>query len=125
MDVNYINGNSEHLKKYDNISNISQFSNTRSENGNVDSREEEILKYDKERKEYTKQDLDKAINKLNKFLEDDKTHAEYERHKDLGTIMVRVIDEKTDEVILEAPPKKILDMVASMCRQVGLLDKKV
>ena len=126
MDVNCINRNSEYLKNYSNISDVSQSSNVNFKEENLDSNNkvQQISKEDKEKKEYTKQDLDKAIGKLNKFLEDDRTHAEYERHKDLGTIMVRVIDDDTDDIILEAPPKKILDMVASMCKQVGLLDKK-
>ena len=47
------------------------------------------------------------------------------RHKDFGTLMIKIIDDETKEVILEIPPQKILDMVASMCKQVGLLDKKV
>lgn len=69
-------------------------------------------------------DLDKAVNKLNKFLEDDRTHAEYSVHEELNTLMIKIIDDVTKEVIMEVPPKKILDMVASMCKQFGLLDKK-
>ena len=63
--------------------------------------------------------LDKAVKKLNKFLEDDNTHAEYSVHEDFNTM-----DDKTKEVLMEIPPKKILDMVASICKQFGLLDKK-
>lgn len=73
---------------------------------------------------YDKKDLDKAVNKLNKFLEDDKTRAELSYHDRLKTLMVKIVDEKTDKVILEVPPEKVLDMVASMCEQVGILDKK-
>lgn len=68
--------------------------------------------------------LDKAVKKLNKFLEDDNTHAEYSVHEDFNTIMIKIVDDKTKEVIMEIPPKKILDMVASICKQFGLLDKK-
>lgn len=73
---------------------------------------------------YDKKDLDKAVNKLNKFLEDDNTRAEYSVHKDLGIVMIKIVDKDTDKVILELPPEKILNMVASMCKQVGLLDEK-
>ena len=79
---------------------------------------------DTKNQEYSKKDLDNALNKINNFLKDDKTHAEYSYHKELKTMMVKVVDENTNEVILEIPPKKILDMVASMMKQVGLLDKK-
>lgn len=75
-------------------------------------------------KKYEKKDLDKAVNKLNKFLEDDNTRAEYSVHKDLGTLMIKIVDKDTDKIILEVPPEKILNMVASMCKQVGLFDKK-
>lgn len=74
--------------------------------------------------EFTKKDIDNALKKINNFLKDEHTHAEYSYHKEMKTIMIKVIDEDTKEVILEIPPKKILDMVASMCKQVGLLDKK-
>lgn len=73
---------------------------------------------------YDKKDLDKAVNKLNKFLEDENTRAEYSFHKDLGTLMIKIVDRETDKTILELPPEKILNMVASMCKQVGLIDKK-
>jgi flagellar protein FlaG len=66
-----------------------------------------------------------AIEKLNKFLEDNGTHAEYEVHDKFNTIMIKIIDNKTKEVIQEVPPKKILDMVAKMMEMVGVLfDKK-
>lgn len=78
----------------------------------------------KENEEYTKKELDDALKKVNNFLKDEKTHAEYSVHKDLGTLMIKIVNDESDKVILEIPPKKILDMVASMCRQVGLLDKK-
>jgi len=70
-------------------------------------------------------DLDKAIDKVNKFLEDNKTHAEYEIHDKFRDLMIKIVDDKTGQVIQELPPKKILDMVAKMCELVGVLfDKK-
>lgn len=78
----------------------------------------------KEKDEYNQKELDDALKKINNFLKDEKTHAEYSKHEDFGTLMIKIIDDETNEVILEIPPKKILDMVASMCRQVGLFDKK-
>lgn len=73
---------------------------------------------------YTKKELDDAVKKVNNFLKDEKTHAEYSVHKDFGTIMIKIVDDESDEVIMEIPPEKILDMIASMCKQFGLLDKK-
>lgn len=80
--------------------------------------------YDEEKDKIDKKELDKALAHLNKFLEPEKTHAEYAIHKDLGTLMIKIVDDETKETILEAPPKKILDMIASLLREDGLLDKK-
>lgn len=69
--------------------------------------------------------IKKAVDKLNKFLEDNKTHAEFEVHDKFRDIMIKIVDDKTGKVIQEFPPKKILDMVAKMCEMVGVLfDKK-
>ena len=73
---------------------------------------------------YNKKELDDAVKKVNNFLKDEKTHAEYSVHKDFGTIMIKIVDDESDEVIMEIPPEKILDMIASMCKQFGILDKK-
>lgn len=75
--------------------------------------------------EIKEKDLKNAIDKLNKFLEDNKTHAEYEVHDKLNDVMIKIIDDNTGKVIQEIPPKKILDMVAKMLEMVGVLfDKK-
>lgn len=74
---------------------------------------------------YTKGQVDNAIKRLNHFLTDDKTHAEYSVHKDLNRIMIKIIDDETEEVILEVPPENLVDMVAKMCELAGVLvDKK-
>lgn len=79
-----------------------------------------------EKKEiYTKKQLQETTQKLNDLLKDESLHAEYSVHKDLGTIMIKVIEDETDKVILEIPPEKILDMVAGICKNAGLFDKKV
>lgn len=81
--------------------------------------------YNKNKEEFTKKDLDKALIKLNKFLEDENVHAEYSVHDNFkNTIMIKIVNNTTKDVLMEVPPKKILDMIASMCRQFGLIDKK-
>ena len=82
---------------------------------------ETINKSEKEKSTYREQDVKKAVDKLNKVLEDSGTHVEYEKHKVLGDIMIRIVNDETKEVIRELPPKKILDMVAKMCELAGLV----
>ena len=74
---------------------------------------------------FSDKDIEKSVEKLNKFLEDENVHAVYERHDKFNTIMIKIVDNNTKEVVAEYPPKKILDMVAKMCEMVGILvDKK-
>ncbi|GKU23557.1 flagellar protein FlaG [Clostridium folliculivorans] len=72
-------------------------------------------------------EIKKAVDKLNKFLEGDSAHAVYEMHdKFKNDLMIKIVDDKTKEVLMEVPPKKILDMVAKLCEMVGVVfDKKV
>lgn len=80
---------------------------------------------DPQKQEYNKKDLDNALKKINNFMKDEHTHAEYAFHKDFSnTLMIKIVDDDTKKVILEIPPEKILDMVASMCKRCGLLDRK-
>lgn len=77
-------------------------------------------------KNIKEKDVKKAVDKLNKFLEGEKTHVEFERHdKFKSEFIVKIVDNETKEVIREVPPKKILDMVAKMCELAGVMfDKK-
>ena len=71
------------------------------------------------------EDVKKAVEELNKVIEKNETYAEYEVHKGLGDIMIRIRDSKTKEILQELPPKKILDMIESFCEKAGVLvDKK-
>ena len=66
-----------------------------------------------------------AVIKLNKFLEGESTHLKYEKHDVFNTLIVKIVDNNTNEVLREIPSRKILDMVAKMCEMAGILvDKK-
>lgn len=127
MEVNNIGQSTINTNSYNVNPDVSQYTNantgvsiTQVQKVKTQSPEDNNAK----NQEYSKKDLDDALKKINNFLKDDKTHAEYTYNEEMKTMMVKVIDENTKEVVLEIPPKKILDMVASMLRQVGLLDKK-
>ncbi len=101
---------------------------------NVQSTEFPVLKNenidkdisDKNQKDISEKDIKSAVNKLNKFLQGENTHIEYERHEIFkNQFIIKIIDNKTKEVIKEVPPKKILDMVAEICKLAGVIvDKK-
>lgn len=121
MNINYIGQlNVINTDIENNLSENQSIENNSSNNVSIKS----VEKSEASDKKYNKEELDKSLKKLNKFLEEDNAHAEYSVHRDFGDIMIKIIDDKTKEIILEVPPKKILDMIASMCKQFGLLDKK-
>lgn len=87
---------------------------------------EELKKIENTNDDNSKEELNKAMDKLNRFLEDEKKHAEYSIHDDLNRVMIKIVDDNTNEIIMEVPPEKLLDAVAMMCKAAGLLvDKKV
>ncbi|WP_315070745.1 flagellar protein FlaG [uncultured Clostridium sp.] len=125
MDVSGIQQNTINFNGYDQDYSVSKYTDDSVAIPQVKSDEEEkTLNNDEKNQEYNKKDLDNAIYKINNFMKDDNIYAEYSYHKETKTTMIKLIDENTKEVILEIPPKKILDMVASMCKQFGLFNRK-
>lgn len=70
-------------------------------------------------------ELKKVAEKNNDFQVSN-TRLQFSIHEATKQIMVKIIDNSTDEVVKEIPPEKLLDMVANMIERAGLLvDRKV
>lgn len=75
---------------------------------------------------YTKNEINKEIGYLNKWLGSKNTHLQFVLHEKLNEYYVKVIDDKTNEVIKEIPSKKIMDIVAHFYEKLGfIIDKKI
>ncbi|MGY0693533.1 flagellar protein FlaG [Virgibacillus sp. FSP13] len=73
-----------------------------------------------------KEDVKSVLSKLNDFMEPLRTNLKFEYHEKLDEYYVTIVNPKTDEVIKEIPPKKMLDMYAAMAEFMGLLvDEKI
>ncbi|MDR7000981.1 flagellar protein FlaG [Neobacillus niacini] len=73
----------------------------------------------------TREKTEKVIDSMNDFLKASNTHLKFKFHDDLQKYYVAIVDDTTNEVIREIPPKKLLDMYAAMEKYLGLLvDKK-
>ncbi|MGG1401154.1 flagellar protein FlaG [Bacillus salipaludis] len=73
----------------------------------------------------TKEETEKVIDSMNDFLKASNTHLKFKFHDDLQKYYVAIVDDTTNEVIREIPPKKLLDMYAAMEKYLGILvDKK-
>lgn len=71
-----------------------------------------------------KKQVQNSVNKLNKLLQKEDTHVEYKIHKYFGDVIIRIVDNKTREVVREMPPEKILDMIQRMCEMDGVFVNK-
>ncbi|NMA95833.1 MAG: flagellar protein FlaG [Clostridiales bacterium] len=70
--------------------------------------------------------LVKAVDDSNNALETHNRRFDISIHEHTGTIMVKVIDTNTDEIIREIPPEKILDMAAALWELAGIIiDRKI
>ena len=71
-------------------------------------------------------ELEKTIGNINKMLESMDTSLQFYVHKDSGRIVVKVINNKSKEVIREIPPEEILKLDAKIKETAGLIiDKKI
>mgnify|MGYP000882997950 CR=1 FL=1 len=71
-------------------------------------------------RDFKMEELQKAIEDTNRFLlRDDR--FEFKIHERTNRLMVKLVDNETDEIIKEIPPEKILDLVASIWDLVGIL----
>jgi len=79
-----------------------------------------------EEKQIDKKKLEEIINSMNQFLMPTQTTIRFELHEELQEYYVTVVDTATDEVVREIPPKKMLDLYASMKEFIGVLfDSKI
>jgi len=68
----------------------------------------------------------KAVERALKVLEGPSTMFEMRMHEQTNSIIVRVLNRETGELIREIPPEKTLDLVATMMEFAGLLiDERV
>jgi len=74
----------------------------------------------------TEDQISVAVRGANKALEWAKRHFEYSVHDATNSIVVRVYNSETEELIREIPPERILDLMARLWDLAGLVvDEKV
>ncbi len=81
-------------------------------------------------KKYNRKKLEEKVKKsvedINEIVDKVKEGLSFKMHDKTDTLMVQVIDIKTQEVIKELPPEEILDLSARIHEMVGvLIDEKV
>jgi flagellar protein FlaG len=69
-------------------------------------------------------DFIQTIEKANKRYEAYDKLLQFSVHKETRQIMIKIVNTKTEEIIAEIPPEKILDMIAQLWEMAGLLVDK-
>ncbi len=104
--------------------------NTKEANTNINAGEaiaaQQIASYAQPATNDTKEEVNEknvsdAIAKANKAIAGNDRKFEYSMHEKTKTIMVKVVDTKTNQVIQEMPPEKILNLVANLMQLAGLI----
>ncbi|CRK80925.1 flagellar protein FlaG [Neobacillus massiliamazoniensis] len=81
---------------------------------------------DQSKQSMTKEKTEKVIQSMNDFLKASNTQLVFKFHNELKEYYVAIVDESTNQVVKEIPPKKLLDIYAAMKEYLGVLvDKKV
>ncbi|NJD02995.1 MAG: flagellar protein FlaG [Ruminiclostridium sp.] len=62
-----------------------------------------------------------SIERVNRAMSGSNRYFEISIHKKTNSIMVKVLDSDTNQIIREIPPEKILDMVAKLWEMAGLI----
>lgn len=111
------------------ISDINLLGNTAVEDSettsNIDNMSEQ-KKCDENNNKNSKSNVKKIIESANEGVQVFNKSIEFTVHEETNKIMIKVVDNETDEVIKEIPAEKILDMVAKFCELAGILvDEKI
>ncbi|MFT8313952.1 MAG: flagellar protein FlaG [Clostridium sp.] len=73
----------------------------------------------------TESQVKDVVDKMNKLLDGENTHVEYEAHKGMWNAVIKIMDNKTDEVVTQIPAKQVVDAMENLYNSVGIImDKK-
>ncbi|MEH7384261.1 flagellar protein FlaG [Bacillus sp. JJ1521] len=93
---------------------------------NLDQQPESKLQQEINEKDITVKELDKIVKDMNSMLGNTHTSLKYVYHEKLESYYVSLINDETKEIVREIPPKKLLDIYASMKEYLGLfIDNKI
>lgn len=79
------------------------------------------FKNDEKKGYLSKKEIVEAVEETNRIVFGDNEKFEFKIHEGTGRMLVKLVDNETDEVIREIPPEKILDLIANIWEMVGIL----
>ena len=110
------NDQEQQVKRIDDVQNAPKYNQAEEEEDPLKEREEREP-MDEESVSYMMQELNELMSKIN-------CNLEFQYHKEVNMMSVRMLDKKTHEVIKEVPPEDMLDQMAKAREWLGaFLDK--
>lgn len=106
------------VKRLDDVQDTQRYNQVEEQEDPLKAREEREP-MDEESVSYMTQELNELMSKIN-------CNLEFQYHKEVNMMSVRMLDKKTHEVIKEVPPEDMLDQMAKAREWLGaFLDKNV
>ena len=110
------NDQEQQVKRIDDVQNAPKYNQAEEEEDPLKEREEREP-MDEESVSYMMQELNELMSKIN-------CNLQFQYHKEVNMMSVRMLDKKTHEVIKEVPPEEMLDQMAKAREWLGaFLDK--
>ena len=104
------------VKRLDDVQNAPKYNQAEEQEDPLEEREEREP-MDEETVSYMMQELNELMSKIN-------CNLQFQYHKEVNMMSVRMLDKKTHEVIKEVPPEDMLDQMAKAREWLGaFLDK--
>ena len=104
------------VKRLDDVQNAPKYNQAEEQEDPLKEREEREP-MDEETVSYMTEELNELMSKIN-------CNLQFQYHKDVNMMSVRMLDKKTHEVIKEVPPEEMLDQMAKAREWLGaFLDK--
>ena len=104
------------VKRLDDVQNAPKYNQAEEQEDPLEEREEREP-MDEETVSYMMQELNELMSKIN-------CNLQFQYHKEVNMMSVRMLDKKTHEVIKEVPPEEMLDQMAKAREWLGaFLDK--
>ena len=86
--------------------------------------EDKLLEAREEREPMDEQSVSYMTQELNELMSKINCNLEFQYHKEVNLMSVRMLDKKTNEVLKEVPPEEMLDQMAKAREWLGaFLDK--
>jgi flagellar protein FlaG len=104
------------VKRLDDVQNAPKYNQAEEQEDPLEEREEREP-MDEKTVSYMMQELNELMSKIN-------CNLQFQYHKEVNMMSVRMLDKKTQEVIKEVPPEEMLDQMAKAREWLGaFLDK--